>query len=611
MTAGCATCFDLSQPQSSASALTTMERLSDAALASVKLKIAFIPPGDWHLGHASVYEASPPALQGLLQGLAERGLVVVKLAPCPDEPGMLRLESVRRDVLWSAGSLAAGCVRLCLESLQSVGAWEVVADLARIRGANGTCGFSMVALTRALRALNAWEELSEILPGLYRRLGAPWLLALLSDACLRLGRNAEAAFAAQRFGELVPGQQTQVQNRVARALIAEGATWHLSLLPEARLLVEDFSWPAVERCMASNDLSQRIRGLDLARQPAEALAVLRADPAADPGLITHGEAWERYVQSGSMLDDASGAVHAVGLLTYATSNIGDDIQSLAAAQYLDAALPLDFFDRDALSTPARSTPRLTIMNGWYAHRGETGSTWPPSSAIDPVPVSMHVTASAAATILSPDGLAWLRRQPQVGCRDEATWRLMQRHGVNATLSGCLTLTLRRPVPESASRQTVWAVDLDPDSDRVLESTLAGIGLGPVQRRTHEIAIGRRDPLFRLLLAARLLRDYAQARVVVTSRLHCALPCIAYGTPVVMVVRNDRDPRMLGLVPDGIMVSQAAFAADPQGLIRRAIGRHQPLPARAEMLRAMVGARNGLPESNWYTSLMEMSRRVWP
>lgn len=609
MTAGGVTCLDLSQPQAVASVLTTVERLGDDALASVDVRTGYTPPQDWPRGRAPVYEAAPPALQGLLRALAGRGLVVVKLAPSPDEAGRLRLESVRRAVRWDKGSLAAGAVRLCLDSLEALGAWQLVADLARIRIAALACGVSAIALTRALRALNAWEELAEILPGLYQRIGAPWLIALLSDACLRLGRNAEAVFAAQRFGELVPAQRIRAQNRVARALIAEGVTWHLPLLPEASLAVEDFSRPAVERCMASSRPSDRVRGLDLARRPADALAILRADPAVDPGLIRHGQAWERYVQAGCRLDPASDAVQAVGLLTYATSNIGDDIQSLAAAQYLDAALPLDFFDRDALSTIARSTPRLTIMNGWYAHRGETGATWPPSSAIDPVPVSLHVTASAAATILSPDGLAWLRRQAQVGCRDEATWRLMQRHGVDATLTGCLTLTLRRPVPESGARQAVWAVDLDPDSDRVLDAALAGIGLGPAHRRTHEFAIGRRDPLFRLLLAARLLRDYAQARVVVTSRLHCALPCIAYGTPVVMVVGNDRDPRMVGLVPDGVMVSQAAFAADPQGLIRRAIGQPQPLPARAEMLRARVGARSGFPDRSWYTTLMEMSRRV--
>jgi hypothetical protein len=32
-------------------------------------------------------------------------------------------------------------------------------------------------------------------------------------------------------------------------------------------------------------------------------------------------------------------------------------------------------------------------------------------------------------------------------------------------------------------------------------------------------------------AGNLLHRYARAHVVITSRLHCLLPCLAYGTPV--------------------------------------------------------------------------------
>jgi len=39
---------------------------------------------------------------------------------------------------------------------------------------------------------------------------------------------------------------------------------------------------------------------------------------------------------------------------------------------------------------------------------------------------------------------------------------------------------------------------------------------------------------RFALADQLLRRYQDAKLVVTSRLHCALPCLAMGTPVVYV-----------------------------------------------------------------------------
>jgi exopolysaccharide biosynthesis predicted pyruvyltransferase EpsI len=36
------------------------------------------------------------------------------------------------------------------------------------------------------------------------------------------------------------------------------------------------------------------------------------------------------------------------------------------------------------------------------------------------------------------------------------------------------------------------------------------------------------------MAESVLKKYASAKLVVTSRLHCALPCLAFGTPVIFV-----------------------------------------------------------------------------
>ena len=39
---------------------------------------------------------------------------------------------------------------------------------------------------------------------------------------------------------------------------------------------------------------------------------------------------------------------------------------------------------------------------------------------------------------------------------------------------------------------------------------------------------------RFEIAEDLLRRYARAKFVITSRIHCALPCLALGTPVVFI-----------------------------------------------------------------------------
>ncbi|HIP92257.1 MAG TPA: hypothetical protein EYH25_02210 [Thermotoga sp.] len=56
-----------------------------------------------------------------------------------------------------------------------------------------------------------------------------------------------------------------------------------------------------------------------------------------------------------------------------------------------------------------------------------------------------------------------------------------------------------------------------------------------------------SPETRLIIAEEQLKRLANAQVVITSRLHAALPAIAFGTPVIFVHRNLNDPRFTGLL----------------------------------------------------------------
>lgn len=41
--------------------------------------------------------------------------------------------------------------------------------------------------------------------------------------------------------------------------------------------------------------------------------------------------------------------------------------------------------------------------------------------------------------------------------------------------------------------------------------------------------------------------YANAECVITTRLHAALPAIAFGTPALFLLKNSKDPRYSGLI----------------------------------------------------------------
>ena len=65
-------------------------------------------------------------------------------------------------------------------------------------------------------------------------------------------------------------------------------------------------------------------------------------------------------------------------------------------------------------------------------------------------------------------------------------------------------------------------------------------------RTHYYPLSR-DVQGGLREAEALVREYARAGLVVTRNIHCALPCLALGTPVVFVIPEFDPARFRGLV----------------------------------------------------------------
>src|SRR5580698_8296825 len=128
------------------------------------------------------------------------------------------------------------------------------------------------------------------------------------------------------------------------------------------------------------------------------------------------------------------------VLSYHTFNLGDEIQSIAAAALLpriDATL-----DRDDLSldrTTAFPRYRL-ILNGWFKQRAEI---WPPPPAIEPLILSFHLAedppgeAAAARLLTSGANLDYLRRWAPIGARDLPTLKLLEENGIPSFFSSCL------------------------------------------------------------------------------------------------------------------------------------------------------------------------------
>lgn len=250
-----------------------------------------------------------------------------------------------------------------------------------------------------------------------------------------------------------------------------------------------------------------------------------------------------------------------GLLSYEENrkffNLGDNIQSLAAKQYLPQVD--QYLNRERLANYEGDDIQL-IMNGWFTHNH---SNWVPTEAIKPLFVSFHINNTAAPFMLSEQGIAYLKKHEPIGCRDQFSVDTLKAKGIDAYFTGCLTLTLDTyKVPDSERTDDIYIVDplySYPTWEKVtyhsraflrsiqngklfqlgkLKSHVAGFIAPELMRNAtwinQEPPAGKYTEAEKFAMAEDLLRKYAKAKLVITSRIHCALPCLAMGTPVIFV-----------------------------------------------------------------------------
>lgn len=262
-----------------------------------------------------------------------------------------------------------------------------------------------------------------------------------------------------------------------------------------------------------------------------------------------------------------------GALSYAYStNFGDEIQTLSASQYLPRIDHL--VERDKLNRYGDCAEMFVIFNGWFNHQ----PFWPPPDSIHPLFVAFY--ANMPELLIDKKYASYFKRHEPIGCRSLATMEAFRKIGVEAYFSGCLTLTIEREPVERTNR--IYMVDVEPElcarlvpaqvaedvvhiSHEGLPSdftpltkamwTAARYGLrgmykldsgGSMLRGAAE-RLNRLRHSSRVSRAQELLTMYSAARLVITSRLHCALPCLALGTPVVLFRPGiESDPRFAGL-----------------------------------------------------------------
>lgn len=220
-------------------------------------------------------------------------------------------------------------------------------------------------------------------------------------------------------------------------------------------------------------------------------------------------------------------------------NAGDVIQTFAV-DYIYQKMGICEQDIVEIAMEELPTYRgekvILPLDGYFQYSREYPA-FPTSPDIIPIFLGIY---STSRQYLKP-GTFWKENGP-VGCRDEATFKAMQKKGYDAYLTGCMTALLpcRAAAPKNGK---IFLVDAHASILKYIPQSMRSRMI----KITHDIPT---DPHLDSGEAVILMRKRAkeictmyweQAELVITSRLHCAAPCIAMGIPTI-VVKDGYDER---------------------------------------------------------------------
>jgi len=267
-------------------------------------------------------------------------------------------------------------------------------------------------------------------------------------------------------------------------------------------------------------------------------------------------------------------------------NIGDYIQSLAAQQYFNETEEVISVNRDELLLYKGEKAKV-IMNGWFTYKPKT---WIPSDNITPLFVAFHLNSSIKEEALNNLNISYLKKHEPIGCRDSYTQNILSEKGINAYYSGCLTTTLGYNYSiQDKEKKDIFIVDpysYMPNGKGVFELfktfyqfisnyksiirllkkykndnqytiNFSKIGIGRLLLLTKTYLLLKELLDEELIWKARyithyymhneyptdkerfdrakeLLNFYGNAKYVITSRIHCAFPCLGLNTPVAYI-----------------------------------------------------------------------------
>lgn len=238
-------------------------------------------------------------------------------------------------------------------------------------------------------------------------------------------------------------------------------------------------------------------------------------------------------------------------------NIGDCIQSLAVENiYKKAGIsPEDLFLINRDDVCSYSGPKVAlIMQGWFTDYANV-SHFPLSKDIFPIFIGFHLSPlnHTREKFIWRNIISEIKRFEPIGCRDRDTRDFLLKLEIKAYFSACLTLTFDKRENTFVDNGKIFIVDLDKKALSCIPMQILDKSDFSISHRYHfdEYPLTNKSAEDFEMKAREVLRRYkTEANLVITSKIHVAMPCIAMGIPVIFITDNPDNERFD--VIDGII-----------------------------------------------------------